>query len=542
VTSYFPPDGFEGRFYTDVAARSAYSEGAGPYRIVPAAVALPAHEHDVTLLVREAVRGGWHLTPRGAGSGMPGGNVGPGVVVDTRALARPPVVDSAGCVTTGAAVTWAAIDTAAEAHGLRLPPNPSSGRFCTAGGMVAANAAGARSVASGSIRPWVSSLRMVAGDGETVRLERGAPVPDSGLRARLDREAHARLAKVAPLLARFPRTAKNSSGYALDAYHRSGDLLDLVVGSEGTLGIVTEVTFALERRPEAVAGVLLGLGRLDGLGDVVARLLALEPAAVELLDASFLTLASARVALPGPDLAAVLLVDFERESPEMAAEATAKAVERCRPWCPVSSRALEPAAHDRLWELRHAASPSLAALPDSRRSLQMIEDGCVPIAHLGTYVDGVRQIAAEFDIEIVAFGHAGDGHLHVNALVDTTQTDLERRLAGLLDGVTDLVLRLGGTPSGEHGDGRLRTAAVARLYGAELIDLFRVVKRAFDPHRVLNPGVILGEPHADAVASLKVGPAAAAIPDAVARGLRHIERTGAWETPPLDLLRDANPR
>src|SRR5690606_8041248 len=127
--------------------------------------------------------------------------------------------------------------------------------------------------------------------------------------------------------------------------------------------------------------------------------------------------------------------------------------------------ALEPDDVDRLWSIRHAASPILAGLPETRRSLQVIEDGCVPIDQLGSYVRGVRQAAAARGIDIVLFGHAGDGHLHCNLLPELARAGWEEEVASLLEEVTALVISLGGTPSGEHGDGRLRAPAVGQLFG-----------------------------------------------------------------------------
>lgn len=177
----------------------------------------------------------------------------------------------------------------------------------------------------------------------------------------------------------------------------------------------------------------------------------------------------------------------------------------------------------------------LATLPSERRSLQVIEDGCVPVGALGRYLAGVHAAATEADVPIVAFGHAGDGHLHVNALVDVTVPGFEGRLERLLDAVTALVVELGGTTSGEHGDGRLRATALRRLYGPEVVGLFAAVKQAFDPAGVLNPGVIVPD-GASPLAGLKVGPAAASIPDDIARRLRHRERAGEWALPPLTLI------
>jgi FAD/FMN-containing dehydrogenase len=160
----------------------------------------------------------------------------------------------------------------------------------------------------------------------------------------------------------------------------------------------------------------------------------------------------------------------------------------------------------------------------------------VPPRSLGAYLTGVRRLASEFGVPVVAFGHAGDGHLHVNALVDTTQPGFEERLASLLAGVPTLVVPLGGTPSGEHGDGRMRTHAVHRLYGPTITQLFARVKRAFDPAGILNPGVIVPTNGEAPLSCLKIGPAAAEIPPAIAEGLHRMERTGGWGTSPLSLV------
>ncbi|MDH3366383.1 MAG: hypothetical protein OEO17_00960, partial [Gemmatimonadota bacterium] len=233
-------------------------------------------------------------------------------------------------------------------------------------------------------------------------------------------------------------------------------------------------------------------------------------------------------------------VDFETESLAELEAVLDRAATLAGPRALIQ-QALTKDEHDRLWQVRHAASPALARLPDTTRSLQIVEDGCVPVEHLGRYLSGVRAIADAVSIDVVAFGHAGDGHVHVNALVDTTDTSLAARLRELLERVTNLVLDLGGTPSGEHGDGRLRAGAVSRMYGDEVLELFRLVKETFDPRGVLNPGVILGGPD-DPVDRLKVGPQAVPIPEAVASALRGLERRAEWGQSRLELLGESNPR
>jgi hypothetical protein len=159
----------------------------------------------------------------------------------------------------------------------------------------------------------------------------------------------------------------------------------------------------------------------------------------------------------------------------------------------------------------------------------------VPLEQLGAYIQGIRAAAARHDIRVAIFGHAGDGHVHVNALPDTTQSGWKEGLGALFQEATDLLVQLRGVPSGEHGAGRLRAGVLERFYGPEVMALFRDVKRAYDPHGVFNPGVILPATDWTPLADLKVGSDAAPIPDDIARRLRDVERHAAWSTPKLDL-------
>src|SRR6266702_2986423 len=223
---------------------------------------------------------GHALVPRGAGSGMAGGSVGRGVIVDLSHGFRWTAPDwPRRTIWVGAAVTWADVNGAARPFGLRLPPDPSSGAFATSGGMVATNAAGPRSVRCGSVRSWVEAIEIIGTDGEARRVTRGA---GSGERFHLSSD-QGRLVE-----ARFPKTRKNSAGYALNHFADSGDELDLLIGSEGTLAFVTAVAWRLEPIPPDVAGVALGFRTLAQLTEAVPFLVALTPSAVELLDRTLL--------------------------------------------------------------------------------------------------------------------------------------------------------------------------------------------------------------------------------------------------------------
>jgi FAD/FMN-containing dehydrogenase len=166
----------------------------------------------------------------------------------------------------------------------------------------------------------------------------------------------------------------------------------------------------------------------------------------------------------------------------------------------------------------------------------VVEDGCVPLERLADYIAGIRAAAEARGIPVAIFGHAGDGHVHVNALPDLTVAGWRDALVALYADAAELLLGLGGTPSGEHGVGRLRAGLLERFYGPEVTALYRELKRAYDPRCTFNPGVIIPSADWAPLADLKVGPEAAPIPDDIAARLREVERNAGWAIPKLDLV------
>ena len=272
----------------------------------------------------------------------------------------------------------------------------------------------------------------------------------------------------------------------------------------------------------------MALADLDAVAPAVTALLPFAPSALELLDRTYLDIA---VPSLGPDerrlvegAGALLLVELEAEDAGALADAVAGAARAVAPEAVSVEAALTAGDAHRLWEIRHAASPTLANLPETRRSLQVVEDACVPVARIGDYVRAVRAAGRRHGVDLVVFGHAGDGNVHVNLLPEVAVDGWERRVRAIHDDVAGTVLELGGTFTGEHGDGRLRAGLLERLYGEEIVELFRRVKHAFDPGGIFNPGVILPVTGADPLERLKVGAGAAQLPPDIASGLREIEQ------------------
>ena len=442
-------------------------------------------------------------------------------------------------MTVGAAVLRDQLETVANAAGLTFPVDPSSGAFATIGGMCATHAAGSRTVRYGPLRDWIAGVHCVFADGTQAWVRRGNPTPALPI---FERAASVLLPQVRTHSVdtlRHDGVRKESSGYALAPYHTSGDPIDLLLGSEGTLAFITAVEVRLAPRPGATAVLLAGFDTLETAAQAAVGLAAEGASAVELLDRSFLEIAASEGAtLPvAPSLAAVLLIEIEGVDVASAQGDAERLAESCR--IAGATQVVLPtdaAAREALWHLRHAASPILARLAPRWQSLQLIEDGCVPPAHFATYVRGVREVLARAGCRGVIFGHAGDAHAHVNVLADLTDPDWRARCEQILTEVTALVARLGGTVAGEHGDGRLRTPLLPQCWPAEAIALFGAVKMTFDPAGILNPGVKVSAPGARPLEAMKVDPDLAPLPAAACEALDAITRERGWARHRLDLI------
>jgi FAD/FMN-containing dehydrogenase len=341
-----------------------------------------------------------------------------------------------------------------------------------------------------------------------VVLRRGDPSPATGLPDAVSRALPTRLPRG------WPRLRKNSSGYGLDRWLTSGDAVDLVVGSEGTLLLMTHVTFRLAPRPPARGIAVIPVHGNAEAGAMAEAAGDLGASACEFLGHRLLEMMMLR---RDPDLGelargahALFLLEFEGPDADAVLEALSRAESRGRE---IAGRrglvTTDPESAERLWTLRHRASPLIAELAgQGLHSTQFIEDSVVPPGKLGTYLSGVERILREegAGMDAVVFGHAGDGNVHVNPLVGTLDPAWRERVRGILGAVADLVAGLGGTLAGEHGDGRLRAPLLTTIWGDEAVGEFRRLKEAFDPGGILNPGVILPLPGQDPLDGLLPGP------------------------------------
>ena len=488
-----------GRLLVDRPGRAVYATDASVFRVVPSAVLQPAGPEQLRIALELAADAGVPVTARGAGSSRAGQALGAGLVVDLSAGFNQilDVDPDARRARVQPGVVLADLQRALAPHGLFFAPDPSSGAFCTLGGMLGNNAGGPRSLRFGSMRAHLHAATALLAGGRSLRFGPG-PLPAGPLTEvaeLLDREAETLRA------ARRP-PAKNSSGYDLAGLPPAGaappfDPVRLLCGSEGTLAVATELELRLCELPRRRATVVL---RLNDLRELQAAVLALRPCGpskIELVDRALLELASPAVDGLGPTLersfAFLVLVEaWEPGDDELASRLdTLLAALGGRSAAEVV-RGHE--AQERLWALRAAAVGYLARHPGPARPLPILEDPCVGPERLSELLGGLRALLERLSLRAFFFGHAGDGNLHVNALVDPRDPDHRRRARELLVQGHRLVADLGGSLSGEHGDGRLRTPFLPEIFGAVHERLHRPLKALFDPGHLLNPGVIVSPP------------------------------------------------
>jgi FAD/FMN-containing dehydrogenase len=477
---------------------------------------------------------------------MGGGAIGPGVIVDLSRMNSIGEVDVANrSITSGPGALRGAIDSAARERHLRFPVDPSSGEYCTIGGMVSTNAAGAHTLKFGSTRQWVLELDCVFADGSRALITRGKELPDNPA---IDRflelrpellEANLRQ----PIVHRG--VAKDSSGYGIASYVESGELIDILVGSEGTLVIVVGVKLALEPIAAATTGVLATFPSLDAAVAAAVKARAAGAVACELLDRTFLEVAStgqshsrvAALASIPEGTEAVLLAELEGGSTAEAEESARQMAQEFESaGATVTTIALGANEQHEIWELRHAASPILSKLDPALKSMQFIEDSAVPPENLADYVRGVRAALEKRGVRGVIFGHAGDAHMHVNPLIDVGKPNWREDVDGLLDDVVALTARLGGTLAGEHGDGRLRTPLLTKVWSEKALQTFAMIKTAFDPRGILNPGVKVPLPDQRPLGDIKYDPALAPLPGEARRALDEVSETRAYSKLRLSMI------
>ncbi|SDR07053.1 FAD-binding and (Fe-S)-binding domain-containing protein [Natronobacterium texcoconense] len=511
-------DACRGDVRFDEYTRVLYATDGSIYGAQPAGVVFPRDTDDVRAAVEVAADHGAPILPRGAGSSLAGQTVGPGCVVldlsrhmdeilevdpdEHRAVVQPGVVQDD-------------LDETLEPYGLKFAPDPASSNRATIGGGIGNNSTGAHSVRYGITDAYVDRCRAVLSDGSIIETrdvvldseEWDRIVSKDDREAEIYRTVRAIVEDNAEVIEeRYPDLERCVSGYNLQKVIRTnadGDrvvnLSKLLVGAEGTLGVVVEAELSLVTRPEKTALVVACYDDLLEALSAVPAALDLEASAVELMDDEVFRLAAdsqeyAEYAEPIPDdTTAALMLEFDSELFDDLAEAVddarAHLVDGGSAFGSLS--AFTPAEQERLWKLRKAAIPLLMSMEGDPKPYPFVEDASVPPEELAEYVARFEDVLQEHDTTAAYFAHAGAGTLHIRPVLNLKEEDSIEKMRSIAEDVTDLALEHDGAFSGEHGDGLARTEFNPKLYGPDLWEAFREVKSVFDPDWLMNPGKVV---------------------------------------------------
>jgi FAD/FMN-containing dehydrogenase/Fe-S oxidoreductase len=483
--------------------RKAYSYDAGIYREDPILAVLPKNAEEVARVVLWAGSRGIPMTPRSGGTNITGAAIGEGIILGLSRLNRWNFQNAGdGSVYVEPGMILKELNDRLALVDRFFAPDPSSGLACQIGGMIGTNAAGAHALKYGAMKENILSLEMIGSDGNLYRLApqpllaNGQPDPASlppGFQGVLDH-----LAEWAPVLREKRRNvSKNSSGYNLfdlaqKLYfdpERVFDPARLIVGAEGTLGVVTRAELLVRPLPSRRVTVLAYFLDLDDLGSAVARINELGPSALEMMDRRTLDLVGReRFGIP-PSADSMLLIEFDSEPMEDLVEGTKKILGKIR-LADSPGISFDPGEQLRMWQARHALFPTLYRYDGIRRPLNFADDVAVPVHRLVELLRFLREFFSGMDVPVAVYGHIGNGNAHINPLMNLAEPGSMERLLHISQEIHRTVIdRFEGVPCGEHGEGRVRAEFLPSVYGPEVYQMFCDTKRSFDPQGIFNPGV-----------------------------------------------------
>jgi len=503
-----------GEIITNKEAREYFSTDASVLKILPNVIIYPMHSSDVRKIVKFsyqlALKGKiMPITARGLGTDQSGAAIGEGLLLVFPAhLNKLLELDTkTGEVTVEPGMNYGKLQQVLLTHDLFIPVSPSSMEYSTIGGAIANNAGGDRSFKYGKTLDYVKSLKVVLSNGdliETRRLSKKELNKKMGL-ATFEGEIYRSVDRLIEENAQLvddmtPKVSKNSSGYNVSLVkHKNGsfDLTPLIVGSQGTLGIVTEARLlTMPRRPKT-ALTIISLDTISGLSQTLEFIKKFSdvPSSIELVDDKLLNL----VKKNHPNLLKnifnkdfskfVLLVEFDNPSERLRTRLTKKLTK----FLDANDLSFEtsdnPVRIEEFWKFRKSTTAVLGYQEGSAKPLPIIEDGIVPVEKLTTFIESLYYLFAQNNLPIYIHGHAGDGHLHLQPALDLNKVGDRQRVFKVMIEYYNLVKQLGGSISAEHGDGRIRAPFLYSQYGPQGYQLLANIKQIFDPQNILNTGV-----------------------------------------------------
>ncbi|HEX5457497.1 MAG TPA: FAD-binding oxidoreductase [Candidatus Nitrosotalea sp.] len=460
----------------DRPTQNFYSVDASSYKLKPLVVTFPRNESDVVKIIKFAKKYHIPVTPRGAGTGLVGSALGNGIILDMRHFDE--IKLGKNHVKVGSGVFKGRLDKILKKQGRFIGPDPSIGPYCTIGGMIGTNASGIHSVKYGSVIDNLIQVRMVSSHGIVIKL------PGNHNFKNITKN-------IRPAEIQFPKVSKNSCGYRIDRISTEKDLHKLIVGSEGTLGIVTSAKLRTYALPKNILLCTIHYNTLTEAARDIPKIMELKPSAVEIVDRNIAK--HIKIKIPS-QTGCLLFVEFDE-----TIQSNKKRIYKI-----ISGTMIKTDSSmdniKKLWNFRNSAlAYSLQSITKSETMPTLIEDAVVPVKRLPLLLKMLDMISKKYGLKVIIYGHAGNGNLHIRPIIRQKEAHLIKKIASeFFSGV----ISIGGSITGEHGDGLARSEFVKMQYGKKIYHIFKQVKKQFDPENILNPGKIIST-HSTVTRNLK---------------------------------------
>jgi len=500
----------KGDVLSDAYSLGMYSTDASFYQIKPLVVVLPLDEADVKIAVDIARKHKLKILPRGAGTSLAGQTVGEAIVIDFSKYMNKILEfnEQERWVRVQPGLVRDELNEEMAKYGLHFAPDPATSSRANVGGMVGNNSSGTKSILYGKTVDHIMEAHVLLADGTELQLKELSQQEFDQKTQQKNREGeiykgvrdiiqqnHDEIKR------RFPKVMRRVGGYNLDEFVDKDrwNLAKLITGSEGTLAVSLDLKINLEPLPKFKSVVVVHFADLLEAIRAVEPMLPYKPSAVEILDRTVLHLSAENLTtqhlchfIEG-DPAAILIVEFYGDTYESVIQRPAEMIKVLRSQQLGYSYPLFPSGkeYEDVWALRKKGFGLMLGIKGDKKALSFIEDSAIPTAVLPEYIDQVLKICAKHNTEVSMYAHASVGVIHVQPLLDLRQEQDITNLKNITDETFELVVKYGGSWSGEHGDGLVRSAYNERFFGSTLYQAFRDVKKLFDPQNIMNPGKIV---------------------------------------------------
>jgi len=456
----------EGEIFQEDEILRFYSVDASLYQIIPKMVIFPRNEKDIIKIIKFANKTKMSVTVRGAGTGLVGNSLNTGIIVDLKNMNS--IKESKNSVRVQPGVMKGELDSYLKKRKKFFPPNPSIGAYCSIGGIIGNNASGSRTLKYGSTIDNISEITFIDGKGKKIKLPSDKKFGKKILE--LSKKIN---------LSEYPKTSKNSCGYRLDQIKSINDTHKILVGSEGTLGVIVSAKLEIRDIPSKKILFIIEYNSVQKAAKNCLEIRETKPSAIEFVDKQ--TLNNFKFKFK-KNTNCLLFVEYD--SNLSSNEKKLCKIAKTRKLNKINSES----KIQQWWKYRDLAlSYSLKSIKTKDRVPHIIEDAAVPLEKLGELFSLIEYINKKFQTRSVMYGHAGNGNIHVRIISNRKNI---RSLQKISLEYFDKVIKLGGTITGEHGDGIARSEFIEKQYGKKNYLIFKQLKKTFDPKKILNPGKI----------------------------------------------------